>query len=146
MLFSLVVPAALAFVAPATTHAQGKISVLVTGATGRTGKLAYEYLQSDPRIGEVRALIHGTGSGSSAERKKAAAALKCSKCDASEGIYYGDVTVPSSLTAAFAGVDTVLIVTAAGPGGFSNDTLTKEVEFFGVENKKFGGFLSDQPL
>ena len=75
---------------------QAKLSVLVTGAAGRTGELLYAYLKADPRIGQVRALVYGSGTGSPAERQKAKAALNCSACDASEGIFYGDVTVPSS--------------------------------------------------
>ena len=118
-----------AFVAP-----EG-ISVVVSGAAGRTGSLLYGYLKADARIGEVRALVFGTGTGTPDERKSAASALNCSKCDASEGIYYGDVTVPSSLAPAFAGMDTVAITTAVGSGGFTNDTLTKEVEFDGVEHQ-----------
>ena len=64
---------------------QAGLSVLVTGAAGRTGKLLYGYLKADPRIGEVRALVYGSGTGSPAERQKAKAALNCSACDASEG-------------------------------------------------------------
>ena len=112
---------------------QAGLSVLVTGAAGRTGKLLYGYLKADPRIGEVRALVYGSGTGSPAERQKAKAALNCSACDASEGIFYGDVTVPSSLTAAFDGMDTVAITTTVG--GFGNDTKTREVELVGVENQ-----------
>jgi uncharacterized protein YbjT (DUF2867 family) len=127
----LVAPA-LAFV-PTPTHAQDGISVLVTGAAGRTGKFVYKYLMDDKRIGKVQALVYGTGTDD--DKKKAAAALNCTSCDASEGIFYGDVTKPSTLTAAFKGMDTVAIVTAVGSGGFNNDTLTKEVEFNGVENQ-----------
>ena len=102
-------------------HAQEGITVLVTGATGRTGKILYKQLKADGRIAQVRALLHG--SGSPEEHKKAKAALNCSACDTSEGVYYGDVTIPTSLTAAFHGVDTVAITTAVGGAGFSNDTL-----------------------
>ena len=41
--------------------------------------------------------------------------------------------MPSSLTAAFDGMDTVAITTAVG--GFGNDTKTREVELVGVENQ-----------
>jgi nucleoside-diphosphate-sugar epimerase len=127
----LLFAAAPAFVAPPKEG----LSVLVTGAAGRTGKILYGYLKADSRIKEVRALVYGSGAGSPDERKTAAAALKCTQCDASEGIYYGDVTKLASLTEAFEGMDTVAIVTAAGGGAFNNDTLTKEVEFNGVENQ-----------
>eukprot|EP00966_Prymnesium_polylepis_P245346 5675846-Prymnesium_polylepis.1 len=100
-----------AFLAVAAPLPNGR-SVLVTGAAGRTGLLLYKYLKADPRVAEVRALVYGSGSGSPDQRKRAAAALNCSNCGAAEGIYYGDVTVPSSLTAAFTGVDTVAITTA----------------------------------
>ena len=121
----------LGFAAP-PEHAKPGLSVLVTGAAGRTGKILYGYLKADPRIGEVRALVYGSGTGSPEERQKAKAALNCSACDASEGIFYGDVTAPSSLTAAFGGMDTVAITTA---GGFGNDTQTRAVELMGVENQ-----------
>ena len=134
MLVGLAVAASALAASPASQKQDG-ISVLVTGATGQTGKLLYKYLKADPRIGVVRALVHGSGSGSPEKRKEAAAALNCSACDASEGVYYGDITAPPTLTAAFHGVDTVAVVTAVGSGGFSNDTLTKEVEFVGVENQ-----------
>jgi len=119
----------LAFTAPPN---QG-VSVLVTGATGRTGQLLYASLKTDSRVAEVRALVHGLGTGSPEEREKAAAALNCSACDSSEGIFYGDVTVPSSLTAAFHGMDTVAITSMVG--FINNDTLTKEVAFFGLQNQ-----------
>jgi len=119
----------LAFTAPLN---QG-VTVLVTGATGRTGQFVYAYLKTDSRVGEVRALVHGQGTGSPDERKKAAAALNCSACDSSEGIFYGDVTVPSSLAAAFHGIDTVAITSMVGV--MNNDTLTKEVAFIGLQNQ-----------
>ena len=122
---------ALSVVAP--QNAQSGLSVLVTGATGRTGQVLYNYLKVDHRVGGVRALVHGSGSGSPEERMKAKQALNCSACDSTEGIFYGDVTVPSSLTAAFAGIDTVAIAVASGSG--SNSTMQKEIEFNGVENQ-----------
>ena len=117
----------------AKAKAKAGLSVLVTGASGRTGKILYAYLKADPRIGEVRALVYGSGTGSPAERQKAASTLNCSACDAEEGIFYGDVTAPSSLTAAFDGMDTVAITTAGGDP--TNDTQTRAVELMGVENQ-----------
>jgi len=73
----------------------------------------------------VRALVRNV--------TKAQEALNCSACDASEGIFVGDVTEPTSLTAAFAGVDTVAI--AIGVGGGASESLMKSVEFKGVENQ-----------
>ena len=71
------------------------LSVIVTGATGRTGKILYKYLKADPRVGEVRALVYGAAGGSPDDRKKAAAALGCSLCDSTEGVYYGECDVMS---------------------------------------------------
>ena len=68
--------------------AQTPPKVLVTGATGRTGKSLYAQLKADSRIGEVRALVRGGDD----EKSRAAAALNCTACDVSEGVYYGDVT------------------------------------------------------
>ena len=44
---------ALAFVAPPKQAPLELLSVLVTGASGRTGKLLFAYLKEDVRIGEV---------------------------------------------------------------------------------------------
>jgi len=108
--------------APATSDAP---RVIVTGATGRTGSALYARLKADPRVGEVRALVRN--------RTKAKAALNCSACDESEGIFIGDVTKPETLAAAFAGIDTVAI--AVGVGGSASKALMKAVEFDGVENQ-----------
>ena len=125
-MLAALVATALALASPASDPQDG-ISVLVTGAAGRTGKILYKYLKEDKRVGEVRALIYGTGAPK--DIQKAKAALNCSKCDSSEGIYYGDVTKPATLTTSFKGIDTVAVTTAVGGAGFSNDTLTKLVEF-----------------
>ena len=104
-------------------------SVIVTGATGGTGSLLYKQLKADPRVGMVRAFIYNT----STAHEDAQKILNCTICDASEGIYYGDVTVPATLTPAFAGVDTVAIAVGA-PGG-SDEDEQKAIEFIGVENQ-----------
>jgi len=101
------------------------VHVLVTGATGRTGSLLYKQLKADSRVSSVRALVRNA--------TKAKAILGCTKCDASEGIYIGDVTKPATLTHAMAGVDTVAI--AAGVGGGASASQTKAVEYTGVENQ-----------
>ena len=105
------------------------LKVLVTGATGRTGLQLYTQLKNDSRISEVRALVRG---GADA-KARAAAALGCTACDSSDGVYYGDVTAPATLAPAFQGVDTVAI--AVGVGGGVNKTVEKAVEFIGVENQ-----------
>ena len=100
-------------------------SVLVTGAAGRTGSLLYHQLKADSRIGEVRALVRNV--------TKARSVLNCNKCDASEGIYVGDVTKVESMTAAMKGVDTLAI--AAAVSGTEPDKVMRAVEFDGVENQ-----------
>lgn len=100
-------------------------SVVVTGATGRTGSVLYHLLKSSPSIGEVKALV--------TDASKAKQYLNCTKCDASEGIFIGDVTKPSTLTAAFTGVDSVAIAVGA-PGG-SNSSVQKQIDYLGVVNQ-----------
>ena len=63
----------------------------------------------------------------------AKAKLNCTACDASEGIFIGDVTDKTTMMAAMAGVDSV--VCAVGVSSVSNDTLVKDVEWLGVENQ-----------
>jgi len=106
-------------------------TVLVTGATGGTGLLLYKQLQADPRVGETRALVHGKSDAKS--MAKAAKAFGCTACNASEGIYYGDVTEPDTLNSAVEGVDTLAI--AIGASFRANKTLQKAIEFTGVENQ-----------
>ena len=97
--------------------------VLVTGAAGRTGSLVYTQLVASGDS-TVRALVHGNVS-------TARTALGCDACDSSEGLFYGDVTNASSLTAAFSGVDMVAI--AIGLSGSVPATVMQAVEWKGVE-------------
>ena len=69
---------------------------------------------------------------SSNATNKARAALNCTKCDASEGVFYGDVTIPSTLAEPMIGVDTLAITVGVVS---SNETLIKAVEFTGVQNQ-----------
>ena len=103
-------------------------TVLVTGATGRTGKLLYAQLKARSDIAEVRALVRASANATN----KARATLNCTKCDASEGVFYGDVTIPSTLEEPMAGVDTLAITVGVVS---LNETLIKAVEFIGVENQ-----------
>eukprot|EP00419_Tripos_fusus_P024041 CAMPEP_0172719378 /NCGR_PEP_ID=MMETSP1074-20121228/75471_1 /TAXON_ID=2916 /ORGANISM="Ceratium fusus, Strain PA161109" /LENGTH=275 /DNA_ID=CAMNT_0013544725 /DNA_START=27 /DNA_END=854 /DNA_ORIENTATION=+ len=80
-------------------------TVLVTGATGRTGALLYSMLKA--KGVNVRALVRNA--------TKAKEVLKCSSCDQSEGIYVGDVTESESLTAAMTGVTALAIATGSAP-------------------------------
>ena len=115
--------------AAAAAPAGGR-SVLVTGAAGRTGKILYAQLKARKDIAEVKAFVFASADAKDNARK----ALNCTKCDASEGIFYGDVTDPSSLEAPMAGVDTVAICVSVG-GHTTNQTVMKAVEFIGVENQ-----------
>mmetsp|Transcript_37823 Transcript_37823/g.87563 ORF Transcript_37823/g.87563 Transcript_37823/m.87563 type:complete len:266 (+) Transcript_37823:47-844(+) len=98
--------------------------ILVTGATGRTGSALYNALkatQPEP----VRALVRNA--------TKARDVLGCKKCDASEGIFEGDVTQISTLSAAFHGVTRLAI--AVGVYGTESEKIVKEVEWLGVKNQ-----------
>merc|ERR1712032_103603 len=97
---------------------------------GRTGKILYAQLKARKDIAEVKAFVFASADAKDNAHK----ALNCTKCDASEGIFYGDVTDPSTLEAPMAGVDTVAICVSVG-GHTTNQTVMKAVEFFGVENQ-----------
>jgi len=75
-------------------------TVLVTGATGQTGSLAYHQLKQNPNV-TVRALVR--------DAAKAKAQLGCDKCDETEGVFVGDVAKKETLAAAMANVDVLLI-------------------------------------
>lgn len=96
-LFALAVLASLTSATPPT--------VLVTGATGRTGSLLYNLLKQQGV--DVRALVRNA--------TKAREVIGCSKCDASEGIFVGDVTDKASLAPAVKGATTLAVVTSATP-------------------------------
>ena len=100
-------------------------AVLVTGAAGRTGALLFKQLKADPRVGSVRGMVRNI--------TKARASGICSKCDATEGIYVGDVTKPETMKEAMSGVDSLAIATAVG--GAVSASVMRSVEFDGVENQ-----------
>ena len=81
-------------------------TVLVTGASGRTGSAVYKLLQARKDVAAVRGLVRNV--------TQAKEVLGCDKCDASEGIFVGDVTKPDTLREAFAGVDALAIAVGAG--------------------------------
>jgi uncharacterized protein YbjT (DUF2867 family) len=100
--------------------------VLVTGATGRTGRLIYERFKAAGGANGVRALVRN--------RTTAAAVLNCTACDASEGIFLADVTDPASLQPAFAGVSVLAI--AVGETNYSaTESQMEAVEYTGVINQ-----------
>jgi len=87
------------------TGASGLPTVLVTGATGRTGSIVYNLLK-DKGV-NVRGLVRNA--------TKARDMLKCNKCDASEGIFVGDVTKKDTLIAAMKGATALAVATSASP-------------------------------
>lgn len=113
-------------------------SVLVTGATGRTGVLTYQALrEAGLQPGqELRALVRS--------RDKAKSHLGCSACDESEGIYLGDVMEPESLAPAMVGVET-LVITVGTPEPrcilkllacrYPKGASPRDVNFIGARNQ-----------
>jgi len=79
--------------------------VVITGATGHTGALTYNLLKS--RGVQVRAFIRNA--------TKAKEVLGCTKCDASEGIFVGDVTKPETMADVMKGAGALVILTSAFP-------------------------------
>jgi uncharacterized protein YbjT (DUF2867 family) len=77
--------------------------VLVTGAGGRTGRLAYERLKQRPEQFVARGLVR-------TEEGKAAIGG-----DDDDGLFVGDITKPESLKPAIAGIDALIILTSAVP-------------------------------
>jgi len=90
--------------APALSTAQSD-TVIVTGATGRTGALVYGLLKKQGV--NVRGLVRNV--------TKARELLGCTKCDETDGIFVGDVTKPESLTASMAGTTKLVIATSSIP-------------------------------
>jgi nucleoside-diphosphate-sugar epimerase len=80
-------------------------TVLVTGATGRTGALLYSWLKENHVT--VRAFVRNA--------TKAREVLGCSKCDESEGIFVGDVTKKETLLPAMQGATALALTTSAVP-------------------------------
>lgn len=118
MLQQLIV-AALAFSADETSTR----IVVVTGATGRTGALLYKALLREPHT-TTRAIV------TSAE--KARAALNCSACDESEGIFVANVTQLGSLSRPMRGATHVAIAVGASPS--LSAAGQRAVEWEGVKN------------
>lgn len=89
----------------AAACAAGSPTILVTGATGGTGLLVYNLLKEKGI--NTRAFVRNV--------TKARSVLKCNKCDASEGIFVGDVTQEASMTEAMSGVTGLAVVTSSMP-------------------------------
>eukprot|EP00271_Cylindrocystis_brebissonii_P015606 TRINITY_DN38555_c0_g1_i1.p1 TRINITY_DN38555_c0_g1~~TRINITY_DN38555_c0_g1_i1.p1 ORF type:complete len:323 (+),score=54.78 TRINITY_DN38555_c0_g1_i1:187-1155(+) len=80
---------------------KGTLSVLVTGAGGRTGSLVYEKLKARSGEFSARGLVRST------ESKE--------KIGGGEDVFVGDIVSPETIEPAFQGVDAVIIVTSAVP-------------------------------
>jgi len=94
-------------------------TVLVTGATGKTGLPAYKWLKQQANV-TVRALVRNA--------TKARSKLGCYKCDEAEGIFVGDVTKKETLSSAMKNVDALLMAVGA-----TKDA--KEIIFDGTRNQ-----------
>ncbi|EFJ29885.1 hypothetical protein SELMODRAFT_170290 [Selaginella moellendorffii] len=114
------------------------VVVLVTGAGGRTGQLAYEKLRA--RAGQFRArgLVRSEASKQKIDQ------------DGSGDVRIGDITKPETLPPAFDGVDSLVILTSAVPkmkpgfnpasGGrpefyFEEGGTPEEVDWIGQKNQ-----------
>lgn len=95
-------------------------TVVVTGATGRTGSLTYLLLKNAGV--SVRGIVRNT--------TKARELLGCNKCDESEGIFVGDITKQESMAAAMSGSDGLVITT-----GTAKSEKPKDALFDGVANQ-----------
>merc|ERR1711871_185214 len=112
-------------------------TVLVTGATGRTGSLAY--LQLKAAGFDVKALVMNS--------TRAAAVLHCGACTEKEGIFVGDVTKPESLVPAMHNVTRIVIASASTPTcgirelgcKFPKGGSPKEVDWLGNKNVIMAG-------
>jgi uncharacterized protein YbjT (DUF2867 family) len=115
----------------ALASAEARDTLLVTGATGRTGALVYHGLRRHHH--DVRALVRNP--------EKARAVLNCTRCDESDGIFKGDVTAGSQgLEAAFRGVASVVILTSSFPVKLPNGSWVyptggspREVDWVGCD-------------
>ncbi|XP_027926847.1 uncharacterized protein At5g02240-like isoform X1 [Vigna unguiculata] len=78
-----------------------KITVLVTGAGGRTGKIVYKKLKERPNEYVARGLVRRE------ESKE--------KIGGADEIYVGDIRDAENIVAAFQGIDALIILTSAMP-------------------------------
>lgn len=107
-------------------------TVLVTGATGRTGRLTYHGLKS---VGyNVRGL--------DLNRTFASSVLGCGACTPEQGFWEANVTHGSGLAAPMKGVDALVIITSSvpiklpnGSYGFPVGGYPQDVDFVGGQNQ-----------
>lgn len=120
----------------AVSLADGQVpTVVVTGATGRTGSLLYKRLKSEEGKWNVRAFVRNS--------TKAKGILGCDKCDESEGVFEGDLTKPSTLTHVMQGADVLAIATASeakcdgippfGKCTYPAGAAPKDIDFLGTK-------------
>jgi len=83
------------------SHVYSDRIVTITGATGHTGSLVYSSLKQQGL--RVRGLVRNI--------TKARQVLQCVKCDASEGIFVGDISQPATLVPAMDGAHSLIITT-----------------------------------
>eukprot|EP00933_Yihiella_yeosuensis_P070567 TRINITY_DN7868_c0_g1_i1.p1 TRINITY_DN7868_c0_g1~~TRINITY_DN7868_c0_g1_i1.p1 ORF type:complete len:293 (+),score=75.52 TRINITY_DN7868_c0_g1_i1:149-1027(+) len=83
-----------------------KRTVVVSGATGRTGNLLYKRLKAENQW-NVRAFVRNA--------TKAKDELGCNACDESEGVFIGDVTDVASMSKVMKGADILAIATSSAP-------------------------------
>lgn len=101
-------------------------TVVVTGATGRSGSDIYLLLKNAGV--NVRGVVR--------DPAKAKDILGCSKCDETEGIFIGDIKNQETLMPAMAGADSLVITT-----GMSKGEKPEDILFYGVQNQ-FSAFLN----
>ncbi|KAE9603348.1 hypothetical protein Lal_00008318 [Lupinus albus] len=112
------------------------ITVLVTGAGGRTGKLVYNKLKENPTQYVARGLVR------SEESKQ--------KIGGADDIFVGDIRDAASIVPAIQGIDTLIILTSAVPlikpgfdptkGGrpefyFDDGAYPEQVDWIGQKNQ-----------
>lgn len=126
----------LALIALCDVAAAAIRTVVVTGATGRSGALFYHRLKQDSGF-NVRAFVRNA--------TKAKDVLRCSACDESEGVFVGDITNPASMKDVMVDADTLAIFTSSAPrchgipfGPFGNCTYPKggepkAIDFLGTK-------------
>jgi len=107
-------------------------TVLVSGATGRTGVLVYRQLR-DAGASPLALVRNVT---------KASALLDCGLCGVAQGIYEGDVTIPAGLpVAAFRGAEVLIVATASSTmsilanGSYPRAATPRLVDYEGTVNQ-----------
>ncbi|KAI0564120.1 NAD(P)-binding protein [Gracilaria domingensis] len=110
------------------------LDVILTGAAGRTGRIVFEKLQSDPSNFSVTGLVRNIESASKI-------------LPSTENLVEGDITKPETLEEPFAGKDALIILTSAvpriipAPEGtppqfkYDEDGMPEFVDWLGAKNQ-----------